>query len=87
MKGHIGHAEAAAAGFGEISLIDVALHLTILSLNVNLKRLNPHLSSHATNRFTTPTEVTNILTQRLSLITGHINSFGLTGIIAHGHLI
>lgn len=63
MKGHIGHAEAAAAGFGEVSLLSVTLSLTILASNVNLKRLNPHLQSHVGNSFTMPTEVTNILTQ------------------------
>ena len=54
MKGHIGHAEAAAAGFGEVSLVRVVLGSATVGPNANLRRLNPHLWSYAANRFTMP---------------------------------
>jgi len=43
MKAHIGHAEAAAAGFGMFSMLNVGLSVGVTGPNVQLRRLNPHL--------------------------------------------
>jgi hypothetical protein len=57
MKGLIGHAEAAAAGFGETSLISVAQYLARVGTNAQLRILNPYLLPYRASRFIMPTDL------------------------------
>ena len=57
IKGLIGHAEAAAGGFGEVSILVSAVGLAMIGPNAQLQNLNSHLYSHAANHFEMPTEL------------------------------
>jgi len=85
MKGHIAHAEAAAGGFGEGSLAMAALNLASVGPNVHLRVLNAHVVSFLAEVFSMPLSLTPKGTSAVITL-GHINSFGLTGIIAHAIL-
>ncbi|KAJ8599503.1 hypothetical protein CTAYLR_007317 [Chrysophaeum taylorii] len=90
LKANIGHAEPTAGGAGLVAML-ASLRYNSVPANVQLRRLNAHLSSLVRGKATTSKTASSFIapTDEVGAATtdGRVSSFGFSGTLAHVRLV